>query len=103
MTHENKLGMFIHWGLYAQTGVQDQVYARFDWSREKYEALINEFNPVNYDPEKWVLLAKEAGMEYTVKLIDEYRVCGIAGIHLYALNKYDDVAKLVEMSGIKDM
>ena len=46
---------------------------------------------------------KEAGMEYTVRLIDEYRVCGIAGIHLYALNKYDDVARLVAMSGIKDM
>ncbi len=46
---------------------------------------------------------KEAGMEYTVRLIDEYRVCGIAGIHLYALNKYDDVARLVSESGIKDM
>lgn len=46
---------------------------------------------------------KEAGMEYTIKLIDEYRVCGIAGIHLYALNKYDDVARLVKESGIKDM
>lgn len=45
---------------------------------------------------------KKAGMEYTVRLIDEYRVCGIAGIHLYALNKYDDVAELVKMSGIKD-
>ena len=46
---------------------------------------------------------KEAGLEYTVKLIDEYRVCGISGIHLYALNKYDDVARLVKMSGIKDL
>lgn len=46
---------------------------------------------------------KEAGMEYTIRLIDEYRVCGIAGIHLYALNKYDDVARLVKESGIKDM
>ena len=64
MTHENKLGMFVHWGMYAETGVQEQVYARMGWEREKYEALINKFNPVNYDPEKWVLLAKEAGMEY---------------------------------------
>ena len=64
MTHENKFGMFIHWGLYAVTGVQDQVYVRMDWPREKYEALINEFNPVKYDPEKWVLLAKSAGMKY---------------------------------------
>lgn len=46
---------------------------------------------------------KEAGIEYTIKLIDEYRVCGIAGIHLYALNQYDDVARLVKESGIKDM
>ena len=46
---------------------------------------------------------KEAGMEYTVRLIDEYRVCGIAGIHLYALNKFDDVARLVKESGIKDL
>ena len=46
---------------------------------------------------------KEAGIEYTIKLIDEYRVCGIAGIHLYALNKFDDVARLVKESGIKDM
>ena len=64
MTHENKFGMFIHWGLYGATGVQDQVFARMDWPRERYEALMHQFNPVKYDPEKWVLLAKEAGMEY---------------------------------------
>ena len=64
MTHENKFGMFIHWGIYAVTGVQDQVYARMDWPREKYEALMHSFNPVKYDPEQWVLLAKSAGMKY---------------------------------------
>ncbi|MGE4353703.1 MAG: methylenetetrahydrofolate reductase [Oscillospiraceae bacterium] len=46
---------------------------------------------------------KEAGMEYTIKLIDEYRVSGISGIHLYALNKFEDVAELVKKSGIKDL
>ncbi|MDR1486552.1 MAG: methylenetetrahydrofolate reductase [Deltaproteobacteria bacterium] len=45
---------------------------------------------------------KEAGIEYTIKLLDEYRVSGISGIHLYALNKYDDVARIVAESGIKD-
>lgn len=64
MTHENKLGMFIHWGVYALTGVQEQVYARMDWKREDYENLMHEFNPTKYNPEEWVLLAKEAGMEY---------------------------------------
>lgn len=46
---------------------------------------------------------KEAGMEYTIKLIDEYRTCGIDGIHLYALNKWEDVTRLVKESGIKDL
>ncbi len=64
MVFDNKFGMFIHWGIYAQTGVQEQVYARFDWERDRYEALQKTFNPVKYDPEKWVLLAKEAGMKY---------------------------------------
>ena len=46
---------------------------------------------------------KEAGMDYTIKLIDEYRTCGIDGIHLYALNKWEDVTRLVKESGIKDI
>ena len=46
---------------------------------------------------------REAGIEYTIKLIDEYRTCGIDGIHLYALNKWEDVTRLVKESGIKDL
>ena len=64
MTHENKLGMFIHWGLYAVTGIQEQAFARMDMPRDEYESLIHEFDPVKYDPEEWVLLAKSAGMKY---------------------------------------
>jgi methylenetetrahydrofolate reductase (NADPH) len=54
-----------------------------------------------YDQKKAAF--REAGIEYTIKLIDEYRVAGIDGIHLYALNKYDDVARIVKDSGIKDI
>ncbi len=64
MTYENKFGMFIHWGVSALTGLQEQAYARYDIPREEYEKLYLEFNPVNYDPEEWVLLAKKAGMKY---------------------------------------
>ena len=64
MTHENKFGMFIHWGIYAQSELQEQVYARYDWDKEKYEALALTFDPQKYNPEEWVLLAKEAGMKY---------------------------------------
>ena len=46
---------------------------------------------------------RKAGMEYTVKLIDEYRACGIDGIHLYALNKFEAVNELVEMAHLIDL
>ncbi len=61
---KNKFGMFIHWGLYSQNGLHEQEIARFDVDREKYEKSAQSFNPVNYDPEEIVLLAKNAGMKY---------------------------------------
>ena len=61
---KNKFGMFIHWGIYSLTGIQDQAIARFDLDKSEYEALANKFNPVKYDPEEWVKLAKSAGMKY---------------------------------------
>ena len=64
MTHENKFGMFIHWGLYSLTELHEQALARYSLSREYYESLKNEFNPIEYNPEEWVLLAKRAGMKY---------------------------------------
>jgi len=64
MTHENKFGMFIHWGIYALTELQDQAFVRYDMPREEYEALQYKFNPEKYNPEAWVLLAKNAGMKY---------------------------------------
>ena len=36
---------------------------------------------------------KEAGIEYTIKQIDAYRALGVDGIHLYALNKWQDVSQ----------
>ena len=64
MVYDNKFGMFIHWGIYALTGLQDQAIARYGMDRAEYEALQGKFNPAKYDPERWVLLAKEAGMKY---------------------------------------
>ena len=64
MTHENKFGMFIHWGIFALTELQDQAVARYDMDVKEYEKLIDKFNPVKYDPEQWVLDAKKAGMKY---------------------------------------
>ncbi len=64
--NKNKLGMFVHWGVYSMIGFHEQVL-NFPFAcpdQEKYEKDALTFNPVNYDPEKWVLAAKDAGFEY---------------------------------------
>lgn len=45
---------------------------------------------------------RQAGIDYTIRQIGAYRACGVAGIHLYTLNKYDDVARIARESGIAD-
>lgn len=57
--NKNKFGMFIHWGIYAMTALQDQAIIRYDLDVEEYEKNAVNFNPTNYDPEKWVLAAKK--------------------------------------------
>ena len=44
---------------------------------------------------------KKAGKEWTVNLIYKYMAAGIDGVHLYTLNKYDDVADIVNWSGLR--
>ena len=60
----NKFGMFIHWGIYAATGQHEQALARYDMPFDEYDSVVESFNPTDYNPEEWVLLAKNAGMKY---------------------------------------
>ena len=64
MAWKNRFGMFIHWGVYAVPQLHEQAFARYDLPRAVYESLYRQFDPVNFDPEAWVLLAKNAGMRY---------------------------------------
>ena len=68
-------GLFIHWGIHAVTGSDPSwsMLKNIPWlgnytpvPPEKYYKLSEEFNPQNYDPEKWVLAAKNAGFQYLV-------------------------------------
>lgn len=43
---------------------------------------------------------KKAGKEYTVKQIERLLSHGVQGLHIFALNKYDDVADIVNEAGI---
>ncbi|SDJ11192.1 alpha-L-fucosidase [Pedobacter sp. ok626] len=72
-----KFGMFIHWGVYAQfAGVykgHEQLRGGAEWimNRSKipvaeYQEMAKSFNPVKYDPDAWVKMAKEAGMKYII-------------------------------------
>ena len=73
---EARFGMFIHWGIYSvPAGVYHgkEIPGIGEWimhnakipvaEYEKYAAL---FNPVNFNADGWVKLAKEAGMKYIV-------------------------------------
>lgn len=45
---------------------------------------------------------REEGLHYTVKLIRDYLDSGVAGIHLYALNRSENVAWLARETGLLD-
>lgn len=64
MGFDNKFGMFVHWGVYSTIGLHEQALARYNIPRDEYEQMALQFNPVDYNPEEWVLLAKESGMKY---------------------------------------
>jgi len=71
-----KFGLFIHWGPSSVNGTE------IGWSRyshpfdhgdetgivpnEKYDNLYKRFNPVKFDADKWMKLAREAGFKYVV-------------------------------------
>jgi alpha-L-fucosidase len=73
-----KFGLMMHWGTYSQLGAVESwsicsedegwCYLGDDYigNKQKYEKLINTFNPVNFNPEQWVKAAKYAGMKYVI-------------------------------------
>ena len=61
---EAKFGLFIHWGVYSILGDGEWVMNNQNISIKEYEKLPGFFNPTDFDAEKWVLMAKNAGMKY---------------------------------------
>src|SRR5664279_2529409 len=71
-----KFGLFIHWGLYSKLGGEwkgERYYGSGEWimnqakiSAKEYARIANDFNPVDFNAEKWALLAKDAGVKYMV-------------------------------------
>jgi alpha-L-fucosidase len=71
-----RFGMFIHWGVYAVpagTYKGQKINRIGEWIMNRgkipvaeYQAFAKQFNPVKYDPDAWVRMAKDAGMKYIV-------------------------------------
>ncbi len=72
---EARFGLFIHWGVYSvPAGIYngEKMDIVGEWIMYKkipvneYKAFARDFNPVKYDPEAMVKMAKDAGMKYIV-------------------------------------
>ncbi len=67
-----RFGMFIHWGLYAVPAGEWKGETRHaEWIRttaeiplKEYDQFLSQFNPVDFNAEAWVQMAKDAGMKY---------------------------------------
>ncbi|HEY0677663.1 MAG TPA: alpha-L-fucosidase [Chitinophagaceae bacterium] len=73
---EARFGMFIHWGVYSLpggewkgkkvSGYAEHLMRKEKISREEYLELAHQFNPVKFNADEWVGMAKDAGMRYLV-------------------------------------
>ena len=61
---EAKFGLFIHWGVYSVLGDGEWVMNNQNIAIDEYEKLSSFFNPIEYNAEEWVQMAKAAGMKY---------------------------------------
>jgi alpha-L-fucosidase len=71
-----RFGMFIHWGLYSQAagywdgkpsdGAGEWLMNDVRIPISQYEKLAPEFDPVKFNADEWVKIAKAAGMKYLV-------------------------------------
>ena len=69
-------GLMIHWGLYSLPAgewqgqrmeeIGEWVMSKYRIPIKEYEKLATAFNPICFNAEEWVQLAKAAGMQYIV-------------------------------------
>ena len=62
----SRFGMFIHWGIYSIPGRGEWTLFYDDWNTSEYEKLVNQFNPIGFDPSSWAEIAWNSGMRYVV-------------------------------------
>jgi alpha-L-fucosidase len=64
---EAKLGIFIHWGIYAVDGtLESWGFYNEELSYEKYMDQLDRFSASRWDPDAWADLIERAGARYAV-------------------------------------
>jgi alpha-L-fucosidase len=61
-----RLGLFLHWGLYALPARGEWVRHYERISNADYQRYFEHFDPDLYDPDAWAEAAEDAGMRYVV-------------------------------------
>ncbi len=77
--NDARFGMFIHWGLYSQWGCHfpgpdgklldgstEHMMQRLKIPLAQYAKIADVFNPVKFNADEWVGIAKDAGMKYII-------------------------------------
>jgi alpha-L-fucosidase len=59
-----RFGMFIHWGVFSVPGDGEWVMNNRNIHVDEYKRLLQIFDPVDFDAQKWVSAAKNAGIQY---------------------------------------
>jgi alpha-L-fucosidase len=118
---EARFGMFIHWGLYAKpAGVYrgNEIKGLGEWimfdakiTVAEYETYAKDFNPVKFNADQWISLAKAAGMKYiviTAKHCDGFAMYpskaskyNLADATPFKRDPMAELAKACEAQGIK--
>ena len=61
---DDKFGLFIHWGPFSVPGDGECVMNNKNITAKNYRRLMDFFNPIEFNAEQWVSMAKNAGMKY---------------------------------------
>lgn len=84
---EAKLGIFIHWGIYAVNGI-DESWSFYNGyiSHEDYMKQLSGFTAAKYNPGAWADLIKESGAKYAVLTTKHHDGVALWGSKLSDLN-----------------
>lgn len=106
--HQARFGQFIHWGGYAvlgggwkgvqSPGLSEWIMMASNISRTDYENNATKiFNPLNYDPQKWVSYAKAAGQKYMVLTSKHHEGFAMFDNEVTGFRAVTDTAKLYDI------